>query len=164
MNVSDDAEIMKFLKDADFLPWPLDHDTLFTERFGRWSPSFLDVSHTLNAIADERRISAVNDSRDGVSVEDEAEFALVRWEEDDPLKDVLLASFGAYADPNEIQGDYEGFIQTRLLPFNYTARKDQPIPASLLTNATPSSISDQDLIWSAQRIREIEVWACRPRF
>ena len=147
MNVSDDAEVTKVLKGTDFLPWPLDHDTLFTETFGRWSPSFLDISHTLNAIADERRISAVNDSRDGVSVEHEAEFALVQWEEDDPLKDVLLASFGAYADPNEIHRDYEAFIKERLVPFNYTARKDQPIPASLLTKATPSSISDQDLIW-----------------
>ena len=38
MNVSDDAEVTKVLKGTDFLPWPLDHDTLFTETFGRWSP------------------------------------------------------------------------------------------------------------------------------
>jgi hypothetical protein len=87
----------------------------------------LDVSHTLNAKAEERRHTPY-DPREGVSLEQEAEFALVRWEEDDPLKDMLLASFGAYPDPNEIHRDYEGFIQANLLPFCYTARKDQPIP------------------------------------
>jgi hypothetical protein len=147
MNVSDDENSKSFVKSFDFLPWPLDHDTLFAEAFGRWTPTLLDVSHTLNAMADDHRNKAQYDPREGVSPEQEADFALIRWEEDDPLKDVLLASFGAYPDPAEIHRDYDGFIQLNLLPFCYTARKDQPIPASLLSKETPSSITDQNLTW-----------------
>ena len=63
------------------------------------------------------------------------------------MRDLLLAAFGGYPDPREIHRDYEGFIQANLLPFVYTARKDQPIPPSLLTKETPSSLTDQGLIW-----------------
>jgi hypothetical protein len=116
-------------------------------KFGRWSPTLLDVSHTLNTKAEQRKNRPSSDPREGITIEDEAEFALVRWEEDDPLKDVLLASFGAYPDPNEIHRDYDGFIQLNLLPFCYTSRKDQPIPASLLSKETPASLTDQALTW-----------------
>lgn len=147
MNVSDDEDSKNFVKSFDFLPWPLDHDALFVETFGRWTPTLLDVSHTLNAMADDHRNNAQYHPREGVSPEQEANFALIRWEEDDPLKDVLLATFGAYPDSTEIHRDYGGFIQLNLLPFCYTARKDQPIPSSLLSKETPSSITDQNLTW-----------------
>lgn len=147
MSVSDDEDSKTFAKSFDFLPWPLDHDTLFVENFGRWTPTLLDVSHTLNTMADAHRNKAQYDPREGVSPEQEATFALVRWEEDDPLKDVLLATFGAYPDSAEIHRDYDGFIQSNLLPFCYTTRKDQPIPSSLLSKETPSSITDQNLTW-----------------
>ena len=147
INVNEDEASKDFLKSFDFLPWPFDEDTLFAEKFGRWTPTLLDVSHTLNAKADDYRNKAQYDPREGVSPEEEAEFALIRWEEDDPLRDVLLASFGAYPDPNEIHRDYDGFIQINLLAFCYTARKDQPIPASLLSKETPSSLTDQNLTW-----------------
>lgn len=147
MNVSEDQASKDFVKGFDFLPWPLDEEALFMEKFGRWTPTLLDVSHTLNAKADDHRNKAQYDPREGVSPEMEAEFALIRWEEDDPLKDVLLASFGAYPDPNEIHRDYDGFIQLNLLPFCYTARKDQVIPATLLSKETPSSLTDQNLTW-----------------
>lgn len=145
--VNDDEDSKTFAKSFDSLPWPLDHDALFAETFGRWTPTLLDVSHTLNAMADDYRNKVQYDPREGVSTEQEANFALIRWEEDDPLKDVLLATFGDYPDAGEIHRDYDGFIQLNLLPFCYTARKDQPIPASLLSKETPSSITDHNLIW-----------------
>lgn len=148
MNVSEDKASKDFVKRFDYLPWPFDEEGLFVETFGRWSPTFLDVSHRLNARADEFRKNAPYDSREGVTLEESAEFALVRCEEDDdPLSDLLLASFGGYPDPNEIHRDYEGFIQANLLPFVYTARKDQPLPSLLLTKETPSSLTNQGLIW-----------------
>jgi hypothetical protein len=92
MNVNEDDASKDFLKGFDYLPWPLDEEALFTNKFGRWSPTLLDVSHTLNAKAKEQRHKPY-DSREGISLEQEAEFALVRWEEDDPLRDMLLASW-----------------------------------------------------------------------
>lgn len=147
MNISDDVTSRDFVKSFDFLPWPLDHDALFAEKFGRWRPTLLDVSHTLEALADSHRNKAQYDARKDVSPEQEAAFALIHWEDDDPLKDALLATFGAYPDPAEIQRDYDAFIQLNLLPFCYTARKDQPIPSSLLSKEIPSSITDQNLTW-----------------
>ena len=93
--VNDDEDSKTFAKSFDSLPWPLDHDALFAETFGRWTPTLLDVSHTLNAMADDYRNKVQYDPREGVSTEQEANFALIRWEEDDPLKDVLLATFGS---------------------------------------------------------------------
>lgn len=148
MNVSEDDASKAFVKRFDYLPWPFDDDVLFTEKFGRWSPTFLDVSHRLNDRADNFRKNAQYDPREGVSLEETAEFALVRCEEDDdPLRDLLLAIFGGYPNPNEIHRDYEGFIQANLLPYVYTARKDQPIPPLLLTKESPSSLTDQGLTW-----------------
>jgi hypothetical protein len=147
MNVNADEESKAFVKSFDFLPWPLDEEALFTIKFGRLSPTLLDVSHTLNAMAEERRQITHYDPKEDISLEQYAEFALVHWDKDDPLKDMLLASFGAYPDPNEIHRDYEGFIRANLLPFCYTARKDQPILASLLSKETPSSLTDQNLTW-----------------
>lgn len=147
MNVNDDDISEQFVKSFDSLPWPLDDPALFVEKFGRWTPTLLDVSHTLNARADEYRKTTQYDPREGVSLEQEAEFALVRWEDDDPLKDFLLVTFGTYPDPKEIHRDYENFIQLNLMPFCYTARKDHPIPASLLSKETPSSLTDQNLTW-----------------
>lgn len=148
MNVSEDETSKAFVKGFDHLPWPLDDEFLFLEKFGRWTPTFLDVSHRLNARADDFRKNAQFDPREGVSLEESAEIALVRWEdEDDPLCDLLLASFGGYPDPQETHRDYEGFIQANLLPFSYTARKDQQLPPLLLTKETPSSLTDGGLIW-----------------
>jgi hypothetical protein len=147
MNVSNDEDSKNFVKSFDFLPWPLDHDALFAETFGRWTPTVLDVSHTLNAMADDYRNKAQYDAREGISPEQESDFALIRWDEDDPLKDALLATFGAYPDPAEIHRDYDGFIRLNLLSFCYSARKDQAIPASLLDKETPATITDQKLTW-----------------
>ena len=148
MNVSEDDASKAFVKRFDYLPWPFDHEALFIERFGRWSPTLLDVSHQLDKRADNFRKNAQHEPREGVSLEETAEFALVRCEEDvDPLRDLLLATFGGYPDPNEIRRDYEGFIEANLLPFVYTARAGRPIPSSLLTKESPSSLTGQGLTW-----------------
>jgi hypothetical protein len=148
INVSEDDASKDFVKGFDYLPWPFYEKGLFLENFGRWSPTFLDVSHRLNDRAHNFRKNGQFDPQEGVTLEETAEFALVRCEEnDDPLRDLLLALFGGYPDPNEIHRDYEGFIQSNLLPFVYTARKDQPILPSLLTKETPSSLTDQGLTW-----------------
>jgi len=147
INVSDDESSKSFVASFDFLLWPMDQDALFADSFGRYTPTLLDVSHTLDAIAGDYRNKVQHDSQEGVTPEQEADFALIRCEEDDPLKDVLLATFGAYPEPAEIHRDYDGFIQSNLLPFCYKANKNHAIPASLLDKETPASISGQDLKW-----------------
>jgi hypothetical protein len=74
-------------------------------------------------------------------------YALVHWGEDDPLRDVFLATFGAYPKANEIGRDYERFIEENIRPFHYWAKPADPLPAHVLDKITPSEISALNLNW-----------------
>lgn len=148
VDISDDAQIKAFMDKFKHLPWPLLEPALFSGSADDNDPNFLDISHILLKIADDRRVPEY------VLVEDTPppspennRFAYVHWQDDDPLRDVLLATFGSYPSIKEISRDYGRFILESIRPSYYWTKPEQPIPAYLLEKLTPSEISALDLNW-----------------
>jgi hypothetical protein len=146
LDISDDPRIKTFMERFKYLPWPLMETALFSNSFGNHVPNFLDVSYSLEKIANEVRIPEhlkLVEDPDVLS----NRYALIHWEEDDPLRDILLATFGAYPAAGEIKIDFERFIRENIKPFHYWAKQGEPLPAYLLDKVTPSEISGLDLQW-----------------
>lgn len=74
-------------------------------------------------------------------------YALVHWDAEDPLRDILLATFGGYPPAAEIGIDYEGFTRDNLNPSHYWAKKGEALPTYLLEKTTPSEVSGFELNW-----------------
>jgi hypothetical protein len=149
LDITDDLHIKSFMGGFKHLPWPLLQPALLSNSFGRLVPNFLDVSHPLVRIAEEVRLpNQLAFARDGLPVSPESNpYAFVHWGEDDPLKDVMLATFGAYPSSKEVGRDYERFLREHIQPFYYWAKPQEAIPALLLDKLTPSEISALDLNW-----------------
>jgi hypothetical protein len=141
------SETESFVASFPYLQSPLFNTNLFENYPGRVEPNYLDVSHSLNRIAHE--IGKRGDSSDGElsSVPEANPYGLVDWTSDDPLGDLFLATFGAYAAPQEIGRNYERFIRENIKPACYVADPAEPIPAYLLDQTMPSDISALDLRW-----------------
>jgi hypothetical protein len=149
VEVSDDPQVKAFVKKFEHLPWPLLYPDLFTKFSGRHLPNFLDVSHSLQKIAEDVRVpDSLTFAQDPFILPAESNrFSLVHWSEDDPLGDVMLATFGAYPKAEETGRDYERFIKENIRPSHYWAKQGEPLPAYLLDKVTPSEISALDLNW-----------------
>jgi len=107
------------------------------------------VSHPLRKIADDLRVPhSMRSIEESLVLPGETNpFSLVHWSEDDPLRDVLLATFGGYPEPLETGRDYERFIRENIRPYHYWAQHEEPIPAYPLEKLTPSEVSALDLNW-----------------
>jgi hypothetical protein len=149
VDISDDPQVKAFMERFKHLPWPLMEPALFSKSSEHFVPNFLDVSHSLHRIADDVRVpeNLTHVQEPFVLPAESSRFALVHWGEDDPLGDVLLATFGAYPTTKEIGRDYERFISENIRPSHYWAKQEEPLPAYLLEKVTPSEISTLDLNW-----------------
>ncbi|MGA9391935.1 MAG: hypothetical protein WBV69_15995 [Candidatus Sulfotelmatobacter sp.] len=146
--VNESSEAIEFTKGFHALEWPL-FDRELVNKLGNGTPNFLDVSHPLTAIAKrlrdyERKVE--NDTPAPVGF-GSSQYVIVRWSEDDPLKDVLLATFGAYPAGKEAGRDYEGFLVENIMPFAYNARPEECLPFELIDRLSISDISSVGLIW-----------------
>jgi hypothetical protein len=149
VDIADDPQTKTFMEKFEYLPWPLMEPVLFSNSSGRASPNFLDVSHPLRRIAEDVRVpeslTLVQDPF--VLPAQSNQYCLVHWSEDDPLRDVLLTTFGSYPKPEDIDRDYERFIKENIRASHYWAKAEQPLPAYLLEKTTPAEISALDLNW-----------------
>lgn len=144
--INHSPEATAFAGSCEALPWPLFETELFT-RLGD-APNFLDVSHPLKKIADEVLL------RNGPVQQDaplqgfqSSQYVIVKWAENDPLADVLLATFGAYPTGDQTRRDYEGFLITNIRPFLYRANATDPLPAELSERCSVCDITASELQW-----------------
>jgi hypothetical protein len=140
LDIADDAQIKSFIKKFEYLPWPLFEPALFRHSGKFHTPNFLDITHPLSKIADE--LQHQNDS-----FGDTEQFAMLRWDKDDDLANVLLATFGAYPTADEINRDYGRYVTETINPSLEGLKKDDAVPASLLNRLTPSALSAEELNW-----------------
>jgi hypothetical protein len=146
--VNASQEATEFTKQSQALGWPLLDDEI-VDRFRNAAPKFLDISHPLMKIASELRSLDKSDRADDAPPQafESSNYVIVHWDEDDPLADILLATFGGLPTRAEIGRDYEGFLLTNIRAFPYKARKNETLPAQLISRRSISDISAAELIW-----------------
>lgn len=146
--VNASQEAIEFTKQSHAVGWPLlDHEIV--DRFRNGTPNFLDISHPLLKIARELALHDKSDRTDDAPSQafESSNYVIVRWEEDDPLADILLSTFGGLPGPAEIGRDYEGFLLTNIGAYPYKARKDEALPAQLISRNSVADISAWGLDW-----------------
>ena len=132
-------EIAGFIKSHDYLRWPEGgKPQLFHER---WEdrPAYgaiVDVYHVARRIREEDI---------GEGPEPPFRGTLYTWEENDPLRDVLLATVGAYPAPSAEVPDYPSLFTRALKAETVALRPDDPLPADINTRLTPSRLSTEEL-------------------
>ena len=132
------ATIEQFIADYPYLPWPKYDRELFIRSARGTVASFLDVYHPLRSIHEEH----IKDK-----LYPRVSSTLYEWGDTDPLKDVLLATFGAYPSRDEIGKDYSDFFVTNLKGKRVALATADPLPADSYRALTPSALSAFDLEW-----------------
>jgi hypothetical protein len=146
--VNESSETTQFTKESKGLTWPLlsDHDVI--DRSAR-VPNFLDISHPLTKIAKELRLH--KESSDPGDPPPQAfhssNYVIVNWDEDDPLSDLFLATFGQFPPHDRIRRDYQEFLLTHIGAFSYKARRDETLPVQLIERSSIADISAAELTW-----------------
>jgi hypothetical protein len=139
--------VKDFIGRFPHLAWPLFDSSLFAPAPGGVDANFLDVSHSLNRIADQIGSPGFPTNDEDVSHPEQNPYGLIHWSSDDPLGDLLLTTFGAYPAPEEIGRDYERFIRENIRPAHYWASQSSEFPAYLLDQTMPTDICGLDLTW-----------------
>jgi hypothetical protein len=148
MDIDEAPEIKRFINGIESLPWPLrDSPGLFRNSHGIFQPNFLDVAHVLRRKAEERISDLPFAHQVPLELIETTPSILVQWKDDDPLGDILLATFGGYPKAGDAGADYESLFLSSLVPLQYVAQADQQLPAPYLDKVTPSQVTDNGLIW-----------------
>ena len=133
--ISSGDQVTDFVGAHPHLPWPMDWTELFTSSMtGGKSPTVVDINHPVMRLHGE----AV---KNNPNVEPLIE--LYEWEADDPLSDVLLATFGAFPSGNDIGIDYTSFVQSNLIGIRGVIAKDHNIPPFNPARETIGSLNRQ---------------------
>jgi ribosomal protein S27E len=134
--VANVPSINAFIESFPYLPWPKFDRGLFVDSMRGKIATFIDVYHPLAALFEEH-------------IKDKAEprvtGTLFEWNEADPLKDVFLASFGAYPTRDEIGKDYSDFFATNLKAKRVPLNVADAVPADSYKALTPSALSAVNL-------------------
>jgi hypothetical protein len=129
---SDTASIKDFIARFPHLRWPFTWDEPLVDLWGEGKmPLLADVSH-----------AAQHAVKDNAEHEDllEMHSAVVDWQSEDELADVLLATFGAF--PTDAVGDGYREMFARYCSTNrYPISPEREIPASIAGTLTPSALS-----------------------
>ena len=145
--VNASPEAVEFIKEFQGLEWPLFENELVS-RFRNGTPRFLDISHPLSKIAKERLHDRVSKFEDAPpQAFESSDYVMVRWDDNDPLADILLATFGGFPPPDQTGRDYERFWVTNIGAFDYKARKAEILPAQLIDRWSIADISAAELTW-----------------
>ena len=116
---SDTETVKAFIEHQSHLPWP-DYfgDLVINQGQGRKASAIADLLAPLRQVFDER---FKND------LQVDPLLILHDWSDDDPLKDVLLATFGGLPQIEETAEDYRALLQLRLRAESHDIALDQPI-------------------------------------
>lgn len=146
--VNASPEATEFTKQSQAFGWPLLDDEI-VDRFRNGAPKFLDISHPLTKIAGDVRLHDKSDRIDDAPPQafESSNYVIVHWDEDDPLADILLATFGGLPTRAETGRDYEGFFLTNIGAFPYKARKNEVLPAQLIGRHSIADICAAELDW-----------------
>jgi hypothetical protein len=137
--VSSIATVDAFIKSFHNLPWPKFERELYIDSPRGKVASFIDIYHPVRSLFEEH-------------IKDKPEPCvsptLYQWDSLDPLKHVLLATFGSYPSRDEIGKDYSSFFVDNLRGPRVEIGKADNLPADAYRKLTPSALTAVDLDWS----------------
>lgn len=118
--VDKDPAVEAFIKSVAHLPDPFFYDELFLSGPGnRKSAQIVDIFHPIRRLYDEH-FKVVSTPPEDVLVHE--------WDNDDPLGDVLLQTFGALPDVATTGTDYLGIIKQDLQAQTVALKAEAPLP------------------------------------
>ena len=130
------AIVKEFIEGYPYLPWPKYERELYIRSQHGSIASFLDVYHPLRTIHEEHIKNNPNPS---------VSSTLYEWDETDPLKFVLLATFGSYPSRNDVGKDYSDFFVKNLKGSRVSLTVADPVPPDSYKALTPSALSSFNL-------------------
>jgi hypothetical protein len=134
--ISGSAEGNAILEEFKHLLWPSFHKELFIDGTNRRLATFLDIYHPVRHLHERHIKDKERPTVNGT---------LFQWQPDDPMKDVLLATFGAFPTNEEIGKDYGTFFREYLATRDIEIGNNAPIPAVAVGQITPSALTTADL-------------------
>jgi hypothetical protein len=137
--VVDDAQIRDFIHQFPWLPWPSFHDAMFLDSLDPNGATFLDVYHPIRHIF-EQNFKGNPGSKSSAM--------LYEWDDEDPLGDVFLCSFGGYPKTGEARNRYVAMFKEGLKGRQVKLLVNEKVDTKILSAATPSEVSKYLLTWS----------------
>jgi len=129
---SDDAAVKSFIESFPHLPNPLFHGQLFVAHGnGSKSAAVLDIYHPIRRFYDEH---FKNNPTPEVKV------VLYEWDQDDPLSDIWLATFGAVPSTDVTGTDYFELIEKYLSATRIAIGSADPCPLGSKDQLTLSEL------------------------
>jgi hypothetical protein len=126
--VSTDKDIKKFIERFPYLPNPFLHEELFIDK--RY-PQIVDIYHPICRLYDEH---FKNNPAPDITV------TIFEWQAEDPIADVLLATFGS-VPPIAVTGtDYLNLLKQRLSAKTVTLTTQDPLPQFKNNNYSISTL------------------------
>jgi hypothetical protein len=139
--VSRTPEVLKFIEDIDYLPWPDIHLELFTLSMRGPLPALPDIYHPLRMLSEEveKRLRA------SIAVSRPSPLTRVKAE-GDPLADVILATLGDYPDSNLCPINY-GEYADRFLGVQYVSiDSTNELPPDFWKRLSPLQVTEHGLL------------------
>lgn len=142
--LGDEPEFNTFVDLFPHLAWPIFKRGIFS---ADGEPHFLDVFHPVSQISAE----FLDRSEPFGGYLSNAR--LYNWHDNDPLRFILLATYGDYPKEGAIKRSYRALLKEILQPPEISVSLDEPIPAEEPgTILTPAEISRFRLLWDRSPI------------
>lgn len=130
--VRNDKEITEFINKFQNLPNPLWDYSLFTTGInGEKYPRILDISHSLSLLYEKNFKN---------NPEPKFKFTFYEWNDDDPLSDIFLLTFGSFPSYEETGKDYSETIR-KLLKYNILSLSKDTLPNNFFLSYTPNGLT-----------------------
>jgi hypothetical protein len=138
-----DEQIDRVIQRYPAIPWPTIERGFFNES-DEEDPQFLSVTHPMRLLRARQKSATAFPT-----------VLLAEWEEDDPLAPWLCALVGRYADTkyaNALEVEFRN-----LWPKHFRLRQGEPLPADLMHQITPNSITAIDIQLSQTREKAVYI-------
>jgi hypothetical protein len=132
--VTETKAVTAFVDSAAHLKWPDFERQLFLRNEAGADATFLDIYHPVRHLAQDPPAASERSSQP----------LLLSWGEDDPLKDVLLATCGAFPAAEAVGRDYQSLFR-RLKPVEMPLNHTDAIPADAIEMLTPLALTTFEL-------------------
>ncbi|MCK4826278.1 hypothetical protein KA005_61620 [bacterium] len=133
--ISDDQKVKDFIKEYPYLPWPITWDKLFIDDDNKRLSTILDLYHPARHLYEE---FIRNKEKSEINT------CLYEWSDDDPLSEVLLATFGHFPE-EDIGLQYFQLIENYLKTEKIHIDKNQPLPIDIFNKITINQITSHKL-------------------
>ena len=135
--LSEDQKVTTFIEKFSYLPYPFMRKELFLrEHSGKTYATIADIYHPIRRLYED---NFKNNPQPSFHT------TLFKWDDDDPLATVFLATFGAFPPKEETGTDYKGLIEKHLAAELIDITGKKALPSDSFKKFTPNEICCLDL-------------------